>query len=282
MNPSQIHLALTHAPIILSIAGFVILLVSFFTKNLVVRKTALYIILFAGIISIPVYFSGEGTEELIEDLPGISHDRIEEHEELAKFAFIAMLATGISALLGLLLFNKKSEKAISVLTLVLALGTSVIMAQTAHLGGQISHSEIRNDGTINTKEGEEDHSLHQNEQPATAAEGVMSQASTLKLNNGAKWRTDAPTRANIDQMKSLVMNVDTKDPSTLQRLSIELEAQTNKLINECRMKGPDHDALHVWLEDFLKDFKNYQEADQKQHHLAALKLDMQEFDRFFE
>jgi uncharacterized membrane protein len=282
MNPSQIHLALTHAPIILSVAGFVILLVSFITKNLVVRKTALYIILFAGIISIPVYFSGEGTEELIEDLPGISHDRIEEHEEIAKIAFIAMLATGIAALISLALFNKRSEKTLSILTLVLALATSVIMAQTSHLGGQISHSEIRNEGTINTSEEESDHSLHQNEQPATSAEGVMDQSSALKLNNGAKWKTDVPTRENINTMKSLVMNVDTKDPATLQQLSTDLEAQTTKLISECRMKGPDHDALHVWLEDFQKDFKTFKASDQKQNHLASLKLDMQEFDRYFE
>lgn len=282
MNPSQIHLALTHAPIILSIAGFVILLVSFITRNLVVRKTALYIILFAGIISIPVYFSGEGTEELIEDLPGISENRIEEHEELAKIAFIAMLATGITALLGLFFFNKKSEKALSIITLVLALGTSVIMAQTAHLGGQISHSEIRNEGTINTKEIESDHSLHQSEQPATAAEDETNQASALKLNNGSKWKTDAPTRENINAMKSLVMNVDSKDPSTFQQLSTDLEAQTNKLIRECRMKGPDHDALHVWLQDFQQDFKTFKTSDQKQMHLAALKLDMQDFDKYFE
>jgi hypothetical protein len=69
MNQAQIHLALTHMPVILSLTGLVTLVVSLIMKNTVVIKTSFYIFLAAGLLSIPVYFTGEGAEEMVEHLP---------------------------------------------------------------------------------------------------------------------------------------------------------------------------------------------------------------------
>ena len=70
MNQAQIHLALTHMPVILSMTGLVILIISLIMKNTVVIKTSFYIFLIAGLFTIPVYFTGEGAEEMVEHLPG--------------------------------------------------------------------------------------------------------------------------------------------------------------------------------------------------------------------
>ena len=43
MNQAQIHLALTHMPVILSMTGLVILIISLIMKNTVVIKTSFYI-----------------------------------------------------------------------------------------------------------------------------------------------------------------------------------------------------------------------------------------------
>ena len=39
-----------------------------------------------AVLTIPVFLTGEETEESVEHLAGVSHDLIEEHEELAEKA----------------------------------------------------------------------------------------------------------------------------------------------------------------------------------------------------
>lgn len=69
MNESQIHLSLTHLPVILSFIGLIVLAVALIIKNDTVIKTAFYLLLFAGLLAIPVFFTGEGAEETVEKLP---------------------------------------------------------------------------------------------------------------------------------------------------------------------------------------------------------------------
>ena len=54
MNSTQIHLALTHVPVILSLIGLIILVVGLLKKNSILTKTALYIFLAAGVFVVPV------------------------------------------------------------------------------------------------------------------------------------------------------------------------------------------------------------------------------------
>lgn len=145
MNASQIHLALTHVPVILSFIGLVILIVSFFKKNETLTKTAFYIFLAAGLFTIPVYLTGENTEEIVEHLPGVSENLIEQHEEVAGIALVLISISSIVSLAGLASGRfPKLAKAMKLTALFFALGSAAVMAQTAHLGGQIRHTEIRN------------------------------------------------------------------------------------------------------------------------------------------
>jgi uncharacterized membrane protein YuzA (DUF378 family) len=145
MNSVQMHLALTHVPVILSLVGLVMLIVALLAKNPTLTKTSYIIILIAGVTALPVFFSGEGTEEAVEHVPGVSEDIIERHEEVAKLAMIAIAAAGLMSLLAL--FSYKwvvVTRFAKVLVLLLTIASGGLMAQTAHLGGQIRHSEIRN------------------------------------------------------------------------------------------------------------------------------------------
>lgn len=144
MNSAQIHLALTHVPVILSLVGLIILVIALFKKSNSLIKTSYYILLFAGLSVIPVYLSGEGTEELVESLPGVSEDIIERHEEVAKLAMISVVVAGLAALTGLVLSQRSSvAKITKAVVLLFAISSTGLMAQTAHLGGQIRHTEIR-------------------------------------------------------------------------------------------------------------------------------------------
>ena len=81
MNSVQIHLALTHVPVILSLTGLVMLLLSLYLKNTILIRVSYIFILVAGLMVLPVYFTGEGAEESVEKLPGVSEAVIEKHEE---------------------------------------------------------------------------------------------------------------------------------------------------------------------------------------------------------
>jgi uncharacterized membrane protein len=147
MNASQVHLALTHVPVVLSLTGMAVLLVSLFIKNQTVSRVAFYLLLAAGLFTIPVFFTGEGAEEIAENLPGVSEPLIEAHEEIAKYTIYAVLIAAAGALFGLLRLKPALRKAVYYFVLVTAIVTTALMVQTAHLGGQIRHSEIRQ-GTL--------------------------------------------------------------------------------------------------------------------------------------
>lgn len=155
MNSVQMHLALTHVPVILSFVGLVMLVVALLAKNTVLTKTSYYIILIAGVAALPVFFSGEGTEEAVEHAPGVSEAIIERHEDIAKLAMISITIAGISALVALFSFRWfRVARFLRVLVLLLVIISGGLMAQTAHLGGQIRHTEIRN--ALTAQNGNED------------------------------------------------------------------------------------------------------------------------------
>ena len=144
MNSVQMHLALTHVPVILSFVGLIMLIVAFFIRNKILTKTSYILLLGAGVTALPVFFSGEGTEEAIENLPGVSDALIEKHEEVAKLAMISISVAGLLALAALVLFRRQGTvRVFKVSVLLLAIASGGLMAQTAHLGGQIRHTEIR-------------------------------------------------------------------------------------------------------------------------------------------
>ena len=145
MNSVQVHLALTHVPVILSLVGLIMLSVTYFIKNTILAKTSYILILVAGLTAIPVFFSGEGTEEAVENLPGISEAVIERHEEVAKLAMISIAAAGLFALAALFPFRRQVvSRLFKMVVLLLAITSGGLMVQTAHLGGQIRHSEFGN------------------------------------------------------------------------------------------------------------------------------------------
>ncbi|MBI3140065.1 MAG: hypothetical protein HYZ15_15925 [Sphingobacteriales bacterium] len=96
MDSSQIHLALTQVPVILSIVGLVVLVAATGRKNDKLTKTSYSLLLLAGLSAVPVSFTGEGVAEIV----------IERHEEPAKFDFAVVGAVANISLVGLLLHRR--------------------------------------------------------------------------------------------------------------------------------------------------------------------------------
>ncbi len=156
MNSVQLHLALTHVPVILTLTALVMMLTGLIRKQQSTLKIANIILVIAALITIPVYFSGEGAEEVAEKITGVSEGAIEEHEEIAKFSFLGVLISGVFALASLFFSMGKWGKAIRVLTLLSGLVASGLFIQTAHLGGTIRHTELNGNSISATTSPEDD------------------------------------------------------------------------------------------------------------------------------
>ncbi|MCC7402513.1 MAG: hypothetical protein IT214_13625 [Chitinophagaceae bacterium] len=79
--------------------------------------------------------------------------------------------------------------------------------------------------------------------------------SELQLNSGAKWKADSGTRAHVSELKSIVDGYEKSGSKDFAPLATRLQESLNSLIDDCKMTGPDHDALHKWLEPLLEKVK---------------------------
>ena len=151
MNDAHLHLLVNHFPIIGTIFGLGILVSGMLLKNNSVKNTAYILFIVAAVFSAFSMGTGEGAEELVEDLPNIGKQIIHEHEEIAEKFAIIMYATGLLGLLSLYtsIKNHKLAKTISFITLILALFAAFFAKSVGTTGGEIRHTEIRaNSGAI--------------------------------------------------------------------------------------------------------------------------------------
>ena len=150
MNDAHLHLVLNHLPIILPLLGLLIMIGGLLFKSEIVKRTAYLIFILGALLAIPTFATGEGAEEVIENLPGIEKKYIESHEEIAEtFALLCYVLGGIS-LLGLWAnFYKKLFAPILIyVTILVCFITLYFAKQTGTSGGEIRHIEIRENAGI--------------------------------------------------------------------------------------------------------------------------------------
>lgn len=145
MNEVHLHLALNHQPIILPVAGLIVLLTGIFTRSGIVKRTAYLLFIIAAVSAAFAVYTGEGAEEIAENIPEISKNYISEHEETAEtFALMSYVLGGL-ALLGF--WTEYSRRSFSnILSYIILLFTLVVLffaKNTGTSGGEIRHPEIR-------------------------------------------------------------------------------------------------------------------------------------------
>lgn len=149
MNDAHLHLVVNHFPIIGTILGLGILITGIILKNNSVKNTAYFLFIVAALFALASMSTGEGAEEMVEDMPNIGKSIIHEHEELAeKLAIVLYLLGGIS-ILGIILNIKNHPKAkfISFVAVIVAIIGVYLTILVGTSGGEIRHTEIR-DATI--------------------------------------------------------------------------------------------------------------------------------------
>lgn len=142
--------------------------------------------------------------------------------------------------------------------------------------------------TTNAAEDHADHdhtAMHDesNHEHASPVDGHSLTTGVPSLNNGAKWKADASTNENVANLKSIIVQFETrqnpeiKDYQTFQQNFTE---GLGKMVKECKMQGADHDALHVWLEPLMKESNDMKDMDSKESLASAFQSISQRVDLY--
>lgn len=145
MNDAHLHMVVNHFPIIGTIFGLGILIAGIFMKNTVIKNVAYILFVVAAIFAAVSMATGEGAEEIAENLPSVTDQIIHEHEEMAEKLALVLYTLGVISLLGLYLNFKNHTKAVAVSYIVLVVAVIGVFfgKQTGTTGGEVRHTEIR-------------------------------------------------------------------------------------------------------------------------------------------
>jgi uncharacterized membrane protein len=145
MSWVHIHLFLNHVPVIGIFGAALVLAVGILRRSQEVMRVGLGLIVLVAAAGVVVYLTGEPAEHLVRRLPGISRAAVEAHEEAAFVATAVLTLVGIGAAAGLLMYRGAARvpQWFAVSALALSVVAAAMMTWNAGLGGQIRHSEIR-------------------------------------------------------------------------------------------------------------------------------------------
>jgi len=145
MSLGHLHLTLNHLPLFGLAIGLLLLGAAMWRGSIELTRAAMVLLVLIAGAAVVVYLTGEAAEELVEHLPGVSEELIEQHEETALVATVGATLVGLASAIGL--WRLRAVTILppwpSQLVLVLGLVTLALMARTAGQGGQIRHTEIR-------------------------------------------------------------------------------------------------------------------------------------------
>lgn len=112
--------------------------------------------------------------------------------------------------------------------------------------------------------------------------------SKLRLNEGVKWESDESTFNGMKELNLAITTFNTSHNNPTQvdynGLGMQLGMITKVIINQCSMKGPDHDQLHIVLAPMLANvdvIKNGSDLDKIEKNVNDLSGSLgQFFDHF--
>lgn len=151
MNDAHLHLVVNHFPIIGAIFGLGVLLFGMIFNSNPTKNVAYVLLIVTAIFAFASDKTGGGAAKMVKEIPNIDlgKEAIKTHAQLGgKFA-LACYLTAIVSLVGLYLNIKKKSgaKLVSFLVLIVAAVSVYLGKEVGTTGGEIRHTEIRNDST---------------------------------------------------------------------------------------------------------------------------------------
>ena len=156
MSQVHLHLLITHLPVFGSLLGALVLAYGLWTRSHQTTTAAYILFILSGIGAGIAYFTGEGAEESVEGIQGVSELMIGLHEESASFALVSLVILGAFSLFVIFITYKNTaiRKTTALIALFISLVSFGLVARTGYLGGQIRHTEITNGNVQNDGGGE--------------------------------------------------------------------------------------------------------------------------------
>ena len=113
-------------------------------------------------------------------------------------------------------------------------------------------------------------------------------AGELSLNNGAKWKTDESTRFHAAKLNTAIESfneIQNPDLAAYHAFAAGMQNELGGLVKDCKMKGADHEALHLWLEPVMKDvgeLKKVSTIDDGEQTTSRLTVNLKKFNQYFQ
>lgn len=126
---------------------------------------------------------------------------------------------------------------------------------------------------------------HDDNHPANDHAHGDAAGATLTLNDGKKWQADQHTNDAMAGISKALAEQPASTTEQLNALGKELKIRVDALVQGCTMTGPEHEQLHVFLNDFIPavqhlaaetDHAKATEVHQHVSHLA------EEYDKHFQ
>jgi hypothetical protein len=157
MNAVQIHLMLNHVPVLTPFLAVLLIAGGLALRSQPVLRVAMAILVLGALVAVPVYLTGEPVEKATEGVLGTAEQRIEPHESAAMMSLVLLGALGLAAGVGLITYRRRSVPGwLSGTILTASLIVAGQVAWTAHLGGQIRHTELQGGSTFEAIPSQED------------------------------------------------------------------------------------------------------------------------------
>ncbi|MCH8978576.1 MAG: hypothetical protein IH945_04950 [Armatimonadetes bacterium] len=168
MNSAHLHIVLNHFPIIGTFIALMVAAVAIVTKQAVIKRLVLGMMVLIAVTGAAAYFTGLATEEDFFGPGSPALEQVERHEASARVTWIVGLVAGAVGIGGLVIsrrlnyvqtpvddvqspVNDVQTPVNDVQTPIMATAILVLLVcafffmRTGNLGGQISHPEIRSD-----------------------------------------------------------------------------------------------------------------------------------------
>jgi uncharacterized membrane protein len=154
MNLAHLHLLLNHWPIIGTLIAFALYGISFVGKNEDLGRGGLIIFAAIALLTIPAFLSGVAAQEWMNRGP-ISTALMARHENAALLTLGLILFTGTLSLAGLWQTYRDGRMAkwTTRAILLFAILSVITVIRTGNTGGDIRHSEVRENPNAMVAEG---------------------------------------------------------------------------------------------------------------------------------
>lgn len=150
MNDAHFHLVVNHLPLIFPLVGAIVLVTGILTRSEPIKRTGYLVFILGSVSTVLAMSSGEGAEEVVEEIKGVSQNFIHEHEEKAELFALLSYGLGLISLLSLWFSwkQKRLSKPASLIVLAFSFVVLFFGKQTGTSGGEIRHTEIRENEVI--------------------------------------------------------------------------------------------------------------------------------------